>query len=292
MATHGQLFSVQSMKCIVSKVFREDFVLIEAQKRTGLLTSVKYGDLTDVLQNEEVTKAFQENRHEEMFQLIQTKIEESSNKKFSLNKIKKQHMLSIIEELNSDQNPFPASSIHKNPLTDVSWRQKLIAEMSKPPKKRKRKQKSCGENKIDIKDNCSTIDVTGGNASRSKLQEDQIVSFFQSMENLLNENPDLLSLKEFPDCNRLSFLECNLNCLVKFFPIKDIESAIHEIKVISTNSDFLSSNTADTNYSNNDDNAVATTSSTPPSYPLMNTRRSGSSVCRCSINSFTVITRN
>jgi hypothetical protein len=62
MENNKQLLSVDSMKCIANKVFKEDFLMIQAQKRTGLLTTVKSGVLGKVLQDEEVKEAFVDKR--------------------------------------------------------------------------------------------------------------------------------------------------------------------------------------------------------------------------------------
>ena len=74
MTNNTSILSVDLMKGVIDKVYKEDFILIEAQKRTGLLSIAQNGLLGSVLQNEEVKSSFKAGELEKVHNLIQSKI--------------------------------------------------------------------------------------------------------------------------------------------------------------------------------------------------------------------------
>jgi hypothetical protein len=67
------MLSSDSLKCVIEKVYKEDFILIEAQRRTGLHSLAQKGILGAVLQNPEVRNAFKSGNVEDAYSLIKAK---------------------------------------------------------------------------------------------------------------------------------------------------------------------------------------------------------------------------
>ena len=93
MTTNTSILSADMIKLVIDKVYKEDYILIEAQKRSGLLSIAQKGVLGSVLHNEEVKSYFKAGQYEDMHNLIQTQVQ-SHGSSFSLPKKKKRPHLS------------------------------------------------------------------------------------------------------------------------------------------------------------------------------------------------------
>ena len=81
MTTNTSILSADMIKLVIDKVYKEDYILIEAQKRSGLLSIAKNGVLGSVLQNEEEVKSyFKAGQYEKLHNLIQTQVESHGQK--------------------------------------------------------------------------------------------------------------------------------------------------------------------------------------------------------------------
>ena len=98
MTTNTSILSADMIKLVIDKVYKEDYILIEAQKRSGLLSIALNGVLGSVLQNEEVKSYFKAGQYDKLHNLIQTQ-EESHGQKFSLPEKKKPTFIGYYENL-------------------------------------------------------------------------------------------------------------------------------------------------------------------------------------------------
>ena len=80
MTTNTSILSADMIKLVIDK---EDYILIEAQKRSGLLSIAENGILGSVLQNEDVKSYFKAGQFKKLHNLIQTQVQ-SHGKSFSL----------------------------------------------------------------------------------------------------------------------------------------------------------------------------------------------------------------
>jgi hypothetical protein len=85
------MLSSESLKCVIEKVYKEDFILIEAQRRTGLHSLAQKGILGAVLQSPEVRNAFKSGNVEDAYSMIKAQIT-STGQPFSLCDKKKAHI--------------------------------------------------------------------------------------------------------------------------------------------------------------------------------------------------------
>ncbi len=110
----SHLLSSDSLKCVIEKVYKEDFILIEAQKRTGLLTIAQSGLLGKVLHNSDVMSSFKSGNFEDTLTMIQSQITADGQHSFVLCDKKKRHIHRILSELTCSNNPFPSESLSDN----------------------------------------------------------------------------------------------------------------------------------------------------------------------------------
>jgi hypothetical protein len=127
----SHLLSSDSLKCVIEKVYKEDFILIEAQKRTGLLTIAQSGLLGKVLHNSDVMSSFKSGNFEDTLTMIQSQITADGQHSFVLCDKKKRHIHRILSELTCSNNPFPSESLSDNASSKEFVSPKEIAPAEK-----------------------------------------------------------------------------------------------------------------------------------------------------------------
>jgi hypothetical protein len=127
----SHLLSSDSLKCVIEKVYKEDFILIEAQKRTGLLTIAQSGLLGKVLHNSDVKSSFKSGNFEDTLTMIQSQITADGQHSFVLCDKKKRHIHRILSELTCSNNPFPSESLSDNASSKEFGSPKEIAPAEK-----------------------------------------------------------------------------------------------------------------------------------------------------------------
>ena len=113
----SHLLSTDSLKCVIEKVYKEDFILIEAQKRTGLLSIAQKGLLGNVLHNPEVISTFKSGKFEDSYSMVKSLIT-ADGQSFVLCDKKKRHIHRILSELTCSDNPFPSNKCAEKSTTD------------------------------------------------------------------------------------------------------------------------------------------------------------------------------
>ena len=226
MTKNTSILSADMIKLVIDKVYKEDYILIEAQKRSGLLSIAQNGVLGSVLQNEEVKSYFKAGQYEEMHNLIQTQVQ-SHGSSFSLPKKKKDHIHRILTELTSEENPFPSYKYEDSSLN--------ITDTVKANDNRK--QKSTGSSK----ETPSSMKIESSKVTDNEMcysqqevfMHQQINTIISSVEQFIISNPSVLHSEN-------KFLCGTLQCLNKFFSISDLQTAIRNIESnVSYQSVFL-----------------------------------------------------
>ena len=226
MTTNTSILSADMIKLVIDKVYKEDFILIEAQKRSGLLSIAQNGVLGSVLQNEEVKSYFKAGQYEEMHNLIQTQVQSHGNS-FSLPKKKKDHIHRILTELTSEENPFPSYKYEDSSLniTDTvkandNQKQKTTGSSKETPSSMKIESSKVTDNEMCY-------------SQQEVFMHQQINTIISSVEQFIISNPSALHSEN-------KFLCGTLQCLNKFFSISDLQTAIRNIESnVSYQSVFL-----------------------------------------------------
>ena len=121
------LLSRDSLKCVIEKVYKEDFILIEAQKRTGLLSIAQNGLLGKVLHNPEVISTFKSGKFEDSYSMIKSLII-ADGQSFILCDKKKRHIHRMLSELTCSDNPFPSNECAESTTAKASLKELASAK--------------------------------------------------------------------------------------------------------------------------------------------------------------------
>ena len=226
MTTNTSILSADMIKLVIDKVYKEDYILIEAQKRSGLLSIAQNGVLGSVLQNEEVKSYFKAGQYEEMHNLIQTQVQ-SHGSSFSLPDKKKAHIYRILRELTSEENPFPSYKYEDSSLNNTdtvkandNQKQKSTGSSKETPSSMKIESSKVTDNEMCY-------------SQQEVFMHQQINTIISSVEQFIISNPSVLHSEN-------KFLCGTLQCLNKFFSISDLQTAIRNIESnVSYQSVFL-----------------------------------------------------
>ena len=205
MTNNTSILSVDLMKGVIDKVYKEDFILIEAQKRTGLLSIAQNGLLGSVLQNEEVKSSFKAGEFEKVHNLIQSKIT-AHGVHYSIPEKKKAHIHRMLRELTSEDNPFPSCEYEHSGTHIIADTVPSNTNKQQPKDKPPISVSNNSEGNVDLKH--------------------QMKLFISSMENFITRNPTVINSEN-------NFLSEAMSCFRKYFSISEIQKAISSIESIS-----------------------------------------------------------
>ena len=205
MTNNTSILSVDLMKGVIDKVYKEDFILIEAQKRTGLLSIAQNGLLGSVLQNEEVKSSFKAGEFEKVHNLIQSKIT-AHGVHYSIPEKKKAHIHRMLRELTSEDNPFPSCEYEHSGTHIIADTVPSNTNKQQPKDKPPISVSNNSEGNVDLKH--------------------QMKLFISSMENFITRNPSVINSEN-------NFLSEAMSCFRKYFSISEIQKAISSIESIS-----------------------------------------------------------
>jgi len=209
MTTNISILSADMMKCVIDKVYKEDYILIEAQKRSGLLSIAQNGLLGSVLQTDEVKSSYKAGQYEKMHSLIQTQIQAHGHS-FSLPDKKKAHIQRILRELTSEDNPFPSCEYDQGGLNNTDT---VISNGNQTP-----------TGSLQAKNAFSKLTNPKMNDSEQNVfLQTQMHSISSVVEQFIKLHPSVTDSDN-------KFLCETMECLNKFFSISDLRKAICSIE--------------------------------------------------------------
>ena len=215
MTTNISILSADMIKCVIDKVYKEDYILIEAQKRSGLLSIAQNGLLGSVLQTDEVKSFYKAGQYEKMHSLIQTQIQAHGHT-FSLPDKKKAHIQRILRELTSEDNPFPSCEYDQGGLNNTDT---VISNENQTP---------TGSLPEKNENQTPTGSLPEKNASPN--DSEQNVFLQNQMHSISSLVEQFIKLHPSVTDSDSKFLCETMECLNKFFSISDLRKAICSIE--------------------------------------------------------------